>query len=64
MKEAERILKMHKNTNGVLKYKVKWQGFDETTWEGESVVNKYKELLDDFNHYMITGERYDDKKLE
>ena len=43
---------------------MKWKGFDETTWEIEDNVKKYKELIEDFNYFCLTGERYDDKKLD
>ncbi|CAD8136173.1 unnamed protein product [Paramecium octaurelia] len=63
MKEPEKIIKKQ-HINGQLKYQVKWKGFDETTWEVEENVKKYKELIEDFNYFCLTGERYDDKKLD
>ncbi|CAK60492.1 unnamed protein product (macronuclear) [Paramecium tetraurelia] len=63
MKEPEKIIKKQ-HINGQLKYQVKWKGFDETTWEVEDNVKKYKELIEDFNYFCLTGERYDDKKLD
>ncbi|CAK60390.1 unnamed protein product (macronuclear) [Paramecium tetraurelia] len=63
MKEPEKIMK--KNIlNGQIKYQVKWKGFDETTWESDETMKKYKELIEDYNYFSLTGERYDEKKLE
>ncbi|CAD8054662.1 unnamed protein product [Paramecium sonneborni] len=63
MKEPEKIMK--KNIlNGQIKYQVKWKGFEETTWESDDTMKKYKELIEDYNYYSLTGERYDEKKLE
>ncbi|CAD8138916.1 unnamed protein product [Paramecium pentaurelia] len=63
MKEPEKIMK--KNIlNGQIKYQVKWKGFEETTWETDETMKKYKELIEDYNYFSLTGERYDEKKLE
>ncbi|CAD8143080.1 unnamed protein product [Paramecium octaurelia] len=63
MKEPEKIMK--KNIlNGQIKYQVKWKGFEETTWESDETMKKYKELIEDYNYFSLTGERYDEKKLE
>ncbi|CAD8076918.1 unnamed protein product [Paramecium sonneborni] len=63
MKEPEKIMK--KNIlNGQIKYQVKWKGFEETTWESDDNMKKYKELIEDYNYFSLTGERYDEKKLE
>ncbi|CAD8132420.1 unnamed protein product [Paramecium pentaurelia] len=63
MKEPEKIMK--KNIlNGQIKYQVKWKGFEETTWESDETMKKYKELIEDYNYYSLTGERYDEKKIE
>ncbi len=63
MKEPEKILKKQL-VNGANRYQVKWKGFEEPTWETEDNVKKYKELIEDFNYFCLTGERYDDKKLD
>lgn len=64
---AERILKKQKQSSGQIKYLVKWrgQGNDEATWECEEAMQSaHKELIEDFNFFALTGERYDDKLLE
>lgn len=61
MKEPEKIMKKQL-INGQLKYQVKWKGFDETTWEVEDNVKKYKELIEEFNYFSLTGERNEDRK--
>lgn len=63
MKEPEKIMKKQL-INGQLKYQVKWKGFDETTWEVEDNVKKYKELIEEFNYFSLTGERNEDRKQD
>lgn len=64
MKEPEKILKKIKAPNGQIRYQVKWKGFEEPTWEPEELLQKHRELIEDYNFFALTGDRYDEKKLD
>lgn len=64
MKEPERILKKTKGPNNLWRYQVKWKGFDEPTWESEETLAKHRELIEDYNFFALTGDRYDERKLQ
>lgn len=44
-KRVEKIINRRENRDGLIEYLIKWMGDDETTWEPESIVRRYK--LDD-----------------